>query len=163
MNTKIIIGTRLFAWPIGRFDCVAASTNKDILTDVTNVANTFFIPSLLNQTDKEYIHYTIINNNANTDIINEYFIKPITDTGFNTIIIRAAEWNDMLNNELVKSKNEGVNLAVSRTDVDDAIHKDVIKNIRHTGNNLNKSNSIIYGLMNGYCYISNSHCFTMER
>jgi hypothetical protein len=158
-KTKIIIGTRLYAWPIGGYDCVKASSDEKLILNITEIAKKFFIKSMLNQTDLDFTHYTIVNDYADLSIINNVFVQKIELTGFKTNIIRAHEWAPLIKNEIIECKNNNINLAIARTDIDDPIHKNVIKNIKNAGNNLKDQDFLVYGFMNGLHYRLGSNKF----
>lgn len=152
-NFKIIIGTRLYSNSINNFDCLAASSNKDTILKAAKISNTYLVPSLKNQTDKEFEHFTIINNNAPLNIIMTYKDE-LEKNLFKTTLIRKDDWDSFIKDIVINRKDN--NVCISRIDYDDCIHKNAIEIIKKK---IPIDKTIIYGWTNGLRYRVGTNVF----
>lgn len=152
-NFKIIIGTRLYSNSINNFDCLEASSNKDTILKAAKISNTYLVPSLKNQTDKEFEHFTIINNYAPLNTITIYKDE-LEKNLFKTTLIRNNDWDSFIKNNVIDRKDN--NICISRIDYDDCIHKNAIETIKKK---TVTDKTIIYGWTNGLRYRIGTNVF----
>lgn len=150
-NCRIIIGTHLYSRSINGFNCLEASFNKDIIIKAADMSMTYLVPSLKNQTDSNFEHFTIIHNKAPKNILQVYADK-LDSINFKTTLIRYNDWEPFLKESI---KDCGYNVVISRIDYDDCVHKKAIETIK---NKIQANKTIIYGWTNGLRYRLNSGC-----
>jgi hypothetical protein len=98
-------------------------------------------PSLTNQTDGDFVHYTIVNDRASDDV-SEIYRRHLEACGVRTTLVRRMEWWDLL-----KSESSGCGaVCVARIDDDDAIHADAVRQAKA---HFRKGMLTVYGYTTG--------------
>lgn len=152
---KFIIGTRLFTYSISGFDADSASNNEPLIREHAQLAVKTLVPSLLNQTDLEFDHFTLVNRNAKKSSY-KIFTDALANAGLHTSPLTMHEWSQMVH----EAKNNAINgIGVARIDDDDCIFD---KGVELAKKKYAKGKSIIYGWTSGLRYRIGSDCIREE-
>ena len=112
-----IIGTRLYAYPINGFDADKAAADERMVRRRAELSEKILCPSLRNQSDRDFSHYTIINAVAGLETASIY-IGRLRDSGIHTTPVTMQEWRGILETRW-RQASDGI--CVARIDDDDAV------------------------------------------
>lgn len=139
---NLIIATRLYSDKIGRFDADAAANDRTLVDHRGLLSELVMGPSLRNQTDSGFRHYTITNDHARIEI-SEIYKRRLEAAGVVTTLVPKSEWPDVI---LMESKESPDGLCVARIDDDDAVHADAVKLAK---SHFRKGRLTVYGYTTG--------------
>jgi hypothetical protein len=120
---KFIVCTRLYSDKIGTFDAEAASNDRSLVEKRGILSELVMGPSLMNQTDRNFVHYTIVNDKA-SDAISRVYKCHLASCGVETTLVRKSEWPELLKSQAKECLGP---MFVARIDDDDAIHKNAVE------------------------------------
>lgn len=139
---KFMIGTRLFAYSICGFDADSAANNESLIREHAELSVKTMVPSLLNQSDLDFEHFTLVNDNASKESYG-IFTSALENAGLHTVPLTMSEWSQAIHDSKENAKD---GLCVARIDDDDCIFD---KGVEFAKKAYSKGRSIVYGWTDG--------------